>query len=68
MKLFLNIFLFSFVTNIALAQSFKLDFGTGTPANGYTKVTPDSKFSYAAGFGFNEGSNVIAVNEKATIF
>ena len=64
MKLFLNIFLLSFVTNLAVAQSFRFDFGTGTPANGYTKVTPDSKFSYAAGFGFNEVSKVIAVKRK----
>ena len=64
MKLLLNVFFFSFVTNIGLAQSFKFDFGTGTPANGYTKVTPDSKFSYAAGFGFNKGSNVRAVKHN----
>ncbi|HWH62498.1 MAG TPA: hypothetical protein VNS50_04470, partial [Ginsengibacter sp.] len=64
MKLFLNIFLLSFVTNLALAQSFKFDFGTGTTANGYTKITPDSKFSYVVGFGFNEGSKVTAIKRK----
>ncbi|MDQ6903940.1 MAG: rhamnogalacturonan acetylesterase, partial [Bacteroidota bacterium] len=63
-KFFFNIFLLSCVTNFAGAQSFKFDFGTGTPANGYTKVTPDSKFSYAAGFGFNKGSNVKAIKRK----
>ena len=64
MKLFLNIFLLSFVTNLAVAQSFKFDFGTGTTANGYTKITPDSKFSYVVGFGFNEGSKVTAIKRK----
>ena len=64
MKLFLNIFLLSFVTNLAVAQSFKFDFGTGTTANGYTKITPDSKFSHVVGFGFNEGSKVTAIKRK----
>ncbi len=64
MKLFLNIFFLFFVTNLAVAQSFKFDFGTGTTANGYTKITPDSKFSYVVGFGFNEGSKVTAVKRK----
>ena len=64
MKLFLNIFILSFVTNLAVAQSFKFDFGTGTTANGYTKITPDSKFSYVVGFGFNEGSKVTAIKRK----
>ena len=64
MKLLLNIFFFSLLTNFVFAQSFKFDFGTGTPVNGYTKVTSDSKFSYAAGFGFNEGGKVTAVKRK----
>jgi Beta-agarase/YXIM esterase-like, galactose-binding domain-like len=55
---------FSFLTNPASAQSFKFDFGTGAPANGYTKVTPGSKFSYAGGFGFNAGSKVTAIKRK----
>lgn len=66
MKLFFNIFLFTFLANIASAQFFKFDFGSGTPANGYTKVIPDSKFSYAAGFGFNDGSKLRAVKRKGS--
>jgi lysophospholipase L1-like esterase len=44
-----------FITNTAIAQSWKFDFGNGIAAKGYTKVTPDTKFSYTTGFGFNEG-------------
>ncbi len=45
-------------------QSWKFDFGSGTAAKGYTKVTPDSKFTYAAGFGFDQHSVVRSVTRK----
>jgi lysophospholipase L1-like esterase len=42
--------------------SFKFDFGTERTANGYTAVTPATKFSYETGYGFDAGSEVQAVD------
>ena len=55
---------FFFTVNGALAQqtTFKFDFGTGKAASGYTAVTPDTKFSYQQGYGFDQGSVVAAVD------
>lgn len=53
-----------FITNSLTAQqtSFKFDFGNGKTAAGYTAVTPDTKFSYQTGYGFDQGSVVTAVD------
>ncbi|MFT3827238.1 MAG: GDSL-type esterase/lipase family protein [Chitinophagaceae bacterium] len=54
------------ITGIANAQTapatLKFDFGTGNAAKGYTAVTPDTKFSYEKGYGFDQGSVVEAVD------
>jgi lysophospholipase L1-like esterase len=42
--------------------SFKFDFGTERTANGYTAVTPATKFSYETGYGFDTGSEVRAID------
>lgn len=42
--------------------SFKFDFGSGAPAAGYTKVTPDTAYSNERGFGFEPGPPVAAVD------
>jgi hypothetical protein len=57
------LFFFLLTTTILAAQatSFKFDFGLGKAAKGYTKITPESKFSYENGFGFDQGSQVVAV-------
>jgi hypothetical protein len=49
---------------VARAQqtSFKFDFGTGRTAKGYTAVTPNTKFSYETGYGFDLGSTVQAID------
>lgn len=53
-----------FISHCALAQSWKFDFGSGVPAKGYIKVTGDTKFTYAKGYGFNQGSDVRSVKRK----
>jgi lysophospholipase L1-like esterase len=46
------------------APSWKFDFGMGTAARGYTKVTAETKFNYTTGFGFDQGSVVRSVKRK----
>ena len=45
----------------AAKTSFKFDFGSGKAAKGYQKVSPDDKFDDDKGYGFDFGSNVVAV-------
>ena len=42
--------------------SFKFDFGTNKTAIGYTAITPETKFTYQTGYGFDQGSVVTAVD------
>jgi lysophospholipase L1-like esterase len=44
------------------AQSFKFDFGSGKTAPGYIRITPDTKFSYDQGYGFDQGSVVESID------
>jgi lysophospholipase L1-like esterase len=46
----------------ALPQQYKFDFGSGKAAAGYIQVTPDTKFNYKSGYGFDQGSIVESVN------
>jgi lysophospholipase L1-like esterase len=46
----------------AQQTSFKFDFGTDRVANGYTAVTPSTKFTNQTGYGFDQGSMVTAVD------
>jgi lysophospholipase L1-like esterase len=48
----------------AQPTSFKFDFGTGRTAPGYISITPDSKFTYATGYGFDQNSIVEGVDRK----
>lgn len=63
MKL-IGISLLLLTTIITKAQqtSWKFDFGTRATAKGYTVVTPDTKFSYETGYGFDPGSEVKAID------
>jgi lysophospholipase L1-like esterase len=45
--------------------SFKFDFGTGKPAKGYTKVTPQDTTADKTGYGFDFGAKVTAVTRDA---
>ncbi len=58
------IILLLFVNAALLAQqtSFKFDFGSNKTATGYTAVTPETKFSFQAGYGFDQGSIVQSVD------
>jgi lysophospholipase L1-like esterase len=49
------------LTSQAQQTSWKFDFGTDRTAKGYTVVTPNTKFSYETGYGFNQGSAVQAI-------
>ena len=46
----------------AQQTSFKFDFGTAKTAKGYIAVTPETKFSYQAGYGFDQGSVVTSID------
>ncbi len=46
----------------AAAASFKFDFGSGPVATGYTQVLPTSAYSREAGFGFEPGVEVTALD------
>ncbi len=46
----------------AAQTEFKFDFGSGEAEPGYTKVTPASKYSAEAGFGFEPGATLTAVD------
>ena len=48
----------------SFSQSFKFDFGTGAAAKGFTKITPETTFSYEKGYGLDQGSEVKAVKRK----
>ncbi|MDB5211070.1 MAG: family lipolytic protein [Sediminibacterium sp.] len=47
------------------AQSYKFDFGSGAPVNGYTKITPTSIYDNVAGYGFFPGASVRAIQTKS---
>ncbi len=64
MKKNLPIILALFIACSATAQTWKFDLGSGAVSKGYTQVTPDTKFSYATGFGFDQGSVVRSVERK----
>jgi len=44
--------------------SFKFDFGSGKLAPGYIQITPDSKFSYQTGYGFDRNSVVESIDRS----
>lgn len=46
----------------AQVTSWKFDFGAGKTAPGYIQVTPETKFSYTIGYGFDQGSVVESVD------
>jgi lysophospholipase L1-like esterase len=67
MKMYSKIFFCScFAFTAAQSQgqqtSYKFDFGSGKVASGYIGITPASQFSYAVGYGFDQGSEVEAVD------
>jgi len=47
---------------MAQTSSYKFDFGTAVAAPGYIAVTPETKFSYQLGYGFDHGSVVTSVD------
>lgn len=58
----LFVWLFAFQLTNAQQISFKFDFGAGKTAPGYTRVTPETKFSYQAGYGFDQESELESVD------
>jgi lysophospholipase L1-like esterase len=49
---------------VAQQTSFKFDLGSGKTAPGYIQITPESKFTYQTGYGFDQGSVVRSVERK----
>jgi len=64
MKQAVSVIILSFIAGFLPAQqtSFKFDFGSGKTAPGYTQITPDSKFDYKTGYGFEQSSNLESVD------
>jgi lysophospholipase L1-like esterase len=58
------LFLILFAGLLLTAQqtSFKFDFGSGKTAPGYIQITPETKFNYQTGYGFDQGSAVTSVD------
>jgi hypothetical protein len=67
MKKSLIILLLIVFSGLLRAQQifFKYDFGSGKTAPGYLQVTPDTKFNYQTGYGFNEGSATESIDRGA---
>ena len=53
-----------FLAHLVIAQTtaYKFDFGSDITAKGYIRVTPETIFNYQTGYGFDQGSQVVAVN------
>ncbi len=48
----------------SMASSYKFYFGSGKAAKEYISLTPESKFTYQAGYGFSNGSTVTSVTRN----
>ncbi len=64
--IFITLSLFASAVSTAQQTSFKYDFGTATPAHGYTAVTPQTIYTDAVGFGFfkNDGLKIVTASKK----
>lgn len=60
--IFVSLLLIITISTKAQQSSFKFDFGTERTANGYTGVTPTTRFSKETGYGFDLGSEVQAID------
>lgn len=47
-----------------MTQGYQFDFGTGTPEEGYTKITPQNRYEKSVGFGFSNTERVNAKDRK----
>src|SRR6185369_12261524 len=54
------------VAGALCAQSLKFDFGSGKPAEGYTKVAAETLYTAQRGFGFEPGGSVGARDAGVT--
>lgn len=60
----LLLWILSFCSSHISAQAFRFDFGNGKAAKGFTAVTANAMYSDAAGFGFEPGAVITAVQRK----
>src|SRR5215813_3359838 len=60
--LWLSVALLLFLNVNAQQLPLKFDFGTAKAAPGYIPITPDTKFSYQKGYGFDQGSVVESID------
>jgi hypothetical protein len=58
----LVLLLFFPLVMLAQQTSFKFDFGSGATEKEYTRITPETKFNYQTGYGFDQGSVVESVD------
>lgn len=61
------LFIFLAVSTHAQQTSFKFDFGSGKTAPGYIQITPESKFNYQIGYGFDQNSVVESVDRGGNL-
>jgi lysophospholipase L1-like esterase len=70
MKLYLFIVAFFVAVSTVGGQPalFKFDFGSGKVAPGYIQITPETKFNYKIGYGFDETSALESVDRGGDAF
>lgn len=56
------LFILSAINNVNAQTDLKYDFGTGAVAAGYTRVTATDMYNDQKGYGFDYGTNAIAIN------
>lgn len=63
-RYWLLLWILSFCSSHISAQTLRFDFGNGKAAKGFTAVTANAMYSDAAGFGFEPGAVITAVQRK----
>jgi lysophospholipase L1-like esterase len=58
---FISILLLAAICSSAFSQTYRFDLGNGVAADGYTKITTNSWYNAAAGYGFEPGALLEAV-------
>ncbi|WP_346236659.1 rhamnogalacturonan acetylesterase [Niabella insulamsoli] len=63
MKILVGFFLLAGFLKVADAQTFRFDFGKGAVPGGYLKVTPETIYTEARGYGIDLGTSAMNNNE-----
>jgi len=63
-SIFIPLFIIAGLCSAAFSQTYHFDFGSGTATEGYTRVSPNSWYNAATGYGFEPGAVLEAVERK----